>query len=103
MSGSEDIQVTGIFLWIPPMRYIVASSVIGWPHSQNDPWGQLVSWVKQFAFMLMMFQKGFCSHTELVGLDYVIDSWFLCYIRMNYQLAEILVWFFPLILFHFIL
>ena len=38
-----DKEVTvGIILWIRPVnerrRYIVTSSLIGWAHTQNDPW-----------------------------------------------------------------
>ena len=36
-------HLPGIFLWMRPAngrrRYIVTSSLIGWAHTQNDPWG----------------------------------------------------------------
>ena len=34
----EEIEIRDHFVNAPSQRYIVASSLIGWAHSQNDPW-----------------------------------------------------------------
>ena len=46
--GYISITVAGVILWIPPANerwhYIAMSSLIGWAHTQNDPWKWRLKW-----------------------------------------------------------